>query len=127
MCWLCVADPINSINGGHQALAAAIAAAEAVDTCLGELVAVATGEGYEMIIIADHGNAEKMFDEETNQPHTAHTINIVPLMIASHNLHNKNIQIPEGNLGDIAPTILQFLKIQQPTEMTGNSLLEENV
>ena len=75
-----------------------------------------------MILTADHGNAELMFNEETGKPHTAHTTNIVPFVVinAPYEVElNK-----EGALCDVAPTILQLMGIKQPAEMTGKSMLK---
>jgi 2,3-bisphosphoglycerate-independent phosphoglycerate mutase len=105
-----------------------IKAIETVDTCVGELVSAVLEAGGIAIIIADHGNAECMLDEEGN-PWTAHTTNPVPFIL----VEGEGLKIPgyatdvelrtDGRLADIAPTILQILKLPQPSEMTGHSLL----
>jgi 2,3-bisphosphoglycerate-independent phosphoglycerate mutase len=77
-------------------------------------------------VTADHGNAEQMFDEQTKQAHTAHTLNLVPLIVASEALRGNKMNIREGVLGDVAPTILELLRLPQPAEMTGKSLLQNN-
>jgi 2,3-bisphosphoglycerate-independent phosphoglycerate mutase len=119
-----VVNYANTDMVGHTGnTAAAVKAVEAVDDCLGKIIAATLAKGGALIVTADHGNAEKMFDEDTGQPHTAHTLNLVPVIIAADGLRGKNIAIPEGKLGDIAPTILQLLGIEQPVEMTGHSLL----
>ena len=69
---------------------------------------------------ADHGNAEQMVDYKTGDPHTAHTTNPVPLVLISNNKENK---IKDGKLADLAPTLLELMGIEKPTEMTGESLL----
>lgn len=123
---LIVVNYANTDMVGHTGdIKAAIKAVETVDNCLGKVVAATLKKGGAVVVTADHGNAEQMFDDETKQAHTAHTINLVPLIIASENLRGKKIAIPEGVLGDVAPTILQLLKLPQPTEMTGKSLLDE--
>jgi 2,3-bisphosphoglycerate-independent phosphoglycerate mutase len=76
--------------------------------------------GGEMVITADHGNAEQMVDEENGQPHTAHTTNPVPLIYVGHRL----VTLSEGGaLCDIAPTLLTIMGLPQPREMTGRSLI----
>jgi 2,3-bisphosphoglycerate-independent phosphoglycerate mutase len=104
-------------------VAAAIKAVETVDECLGKVIAAALKKGGAVVVTADHGNAEQMFDAQTQQAHTAHTINLVPLIIAAENLRGKTIKLPEGVLGDVAPTILRLLNLPQPLEMTGKNLL----
>ncbi len=119
-----VVNYANTDMVGHTGdTKAAIKAVEVVDECLGKVISATLGKGGAIFITADHGNAEQMFDEQTGQPHTAHTLNIVPAIIISEELRGKDIRIPEGKLGDVAPTILQLLKLKQPAEMTGRSLL----
>ncbi len=119
-----VVNYANTDMVGHTGnIAAAIKAVETVDTCLGRVVDAITAQGGAMIVTADHGNAEQMYDEGTHQPHTAHTINLVPVILIASELKGKTIPIPEGKLADIAPTLLQFLNLPQPAEMTGISLL----
>ena len=121
---LIVVNYANTDMVGHTGdIGAAIKAVETVDNCLGKVVAAALAKGGAVVVTADHGNAEQMFDEETKQAHTAHTINLVPLIIASEELRGKKIKIREGVLGDVAPTVLELLNLPQPTEMTGKSLL----
>jgi 2,3-bisphosphoglycerate-independent phosphoglycerate mutase len=76
-----------------------------------------------MLITADHGNAEMMHDHDSGQSHTAHTLNLVPVVLVSKDFEHKKFTIPEGKLGDVAPTILQLMGLVQPKEMTGASLL----
>ena len=119
-----VVNYANTDMVGHTGdVAAAIKAVETVDSCLGKVVTAALGKGGAVVVTADHGNAEQMFDDATNQPHTAHTLNLVPLIIAAENLRGNKIKIREGVLGDVAPTILELLQLPQPAEMTGKSLL----
>ncbi len=118
---------VNYANGdmvGHTGdIKAAAKAAEAVDACLDKLTKAALAKGGALMITADHGNAEMMFDHDTHQAHTAHTLNLVPAIIVAENLKDKNMKLPEGRLCDVAPTVLQFLQLPQPVEMTGRSLL----
>jgi len=106
---------------GHTGnLAAAIAAVEAVDNCLGVVLAtIRSGDG-ELLVTADHGNVEQMTDAETGQAHTAHTSNPVPLVFYGR---KANIRTG-GSLRDIAPTMLYLLGIDSPAEMTGRPLLQ---
>jgi 2,3-bisphosphoglycerate-independent phosphoglycerate mutase len=106
---------------GHTGIIpAAIKAVETVDECVGKVVDAVLDKGGVAIVTADHGNAEKMLDEDGN-PFTAHTTSIVPLIIT-----DKNIQIREGGiLADVAPTMLEYLGIEQPAEMTGKSLIKK--
>lgn len=98
-----------------------VAALEAVDKCLGRVVAALQNIDGELIIIADHGNAEKMVSAETSQTHTAHTTSPVPFIYVGRNTKIVN---HHGGLIDVAPTILYLLGITAPAEMTGNALLE---
>jgi 2,3-bisphosphoglycerate-independent phosphoglycerate mutase len=102
---------------GHTGnLKAAIRAIEVVDECLGKVAEALSQVGGEMLITADHGNAEKMFDEETHQAHTAHTSYPVPLIYVGR---KAEIKIQDGKLSDVAPTMLHLLELPQPKEMTG--------
>jgi 2,3-bisphosphoglycerate-independent phosphoglycerate mutase len=74
-----------------------------------------------MLITADHGNAEMMFDPETGQPHTAHTLNPVPAMLV--NGPANATALADGKLADVAPTLLQVMGLPVPVEMTGHSLI----
>lgn len=106
---------------GHTGvLDAAIKACKTVDNCLGEVVKVAKESNAVLLVTADHGNSEQMWDYETNGPHTAHTTNLVPFILYNYpaQLTSKN-----GKLADIAPTMLEILNIAQPQEMTGESLI----
>ena len=103
---------------GHTGvIPAAVKAVEAVDTCVGKVVETLDSVGGVAIITADHGNAEKLADEE-GKPFTAHTTNPVPVVIT-----DKNIKIREGILSDLAPTILELLEIEKPAEMTSSSII----
>jgi 2,3-bisphosphoglycerate-independent phosphoglycerate mutase len=123
-----VVNYANTDMVGHTGnLKAAAKAVEAVDKCLGRLVEATLAQGGALLITADHGNAEMMYDDENKQPHTAHTVNLVPVIIIADALKGKHITIPEGKLGDVAPTLLQLLQLPQPREMTGCSLLADYV
>ncbi len=124
---LIVVNYANTDMVGHSGnIAAATKAVEAVDACVGRVVASALAKGGAVFITADHGNAEQMYDDDTKQPHTAHTLNVVPAIIISANLKGKKVPIREGRLGDVAPTILQLMQVPQPKAMTGKSLLEDH-
>lgn len=97
---------------------AAVKACETVDTCLKDLVEAAENEEYTVIVIADHGNSETMKNPD-GTPNTAHTTNPVPLILIDKNIN----QINPGILGDIAPTILKLMGVEQPKEMTQKSLI----
>lgn len=100
---------------------ATIKAIETIDGCLGSIIDALKSVGGEALITADHGNAEQMYDSSTNQPHTAHTSDPVPLIYIG-----RAAQMVEkgGKLSDIAPTLLYLMGLSQPEEMTGHSLLK---
>lgn len=108
---------------GHTGvLEAAVKAVEAVDACVGTVVDAIREVGGEVIITADHGNAELMIDPKTGSPFTAHTTNIVPCILVSERY--KTAKLREGGiLADLAPTLLDLMGLEQPKEMTGKSLL----
>ena len=114
----------NYANGdmvGHTGnLAAATRAIEVLDECIGRVVEAMRDTGGEVLITADHGNAETMRDEESQQPHTAHTLNLVPLLYIGRKAHIAD----GGALQDVAPTLLAMMGLPKPTVMTGRSLLE---
>ncbi len=121
-----VVNYANTDMVGHTGdLKAAAKAVEAVDTCLGRLADAVLAKGGALLITADHGNAEMMFDDATHQPHTAHTLNLVPAIVIADRFRGKRLKMPEGRLGDVAPTLLQLLGLPQPAEMTGRSLLSD--
>jgi 2,3-bisphosphoglycerate-independent phosphoglycerate mutase len=112
----------NTDMVGHTGdLQAAIKAVEAVDACLGRLDEAIRAAGGAMLITADHGNAEQMMDKAIGQPHTAHTTNLVPLILAGG--RRGAARLADGKLADIAPTVLDLLDLEQPAEMTGKSLI----
>ena len=107
---------------GHTGvLEAAVKAVEAVDSCVGLVMDAIQKAGGIAIITADHGNAEKMLDEE-GRPFTAHTTNLVPIILCKdeYTLH-------DGALCDVAPTMLELLGLDQPSEMTGKSLIDQRL
>lgn len=120
---------INFANGdmvGHSGiLKAAIKAVEAVDTCLNDLKTAAQNNGYTLLVTADHGNSENMWDYEHNAPHTQHTTNPVRLIMFNPPSSMHTSILTEGKLADIAPTVLEIMGIKKPIEMTGNSLLKQ--
>lgn len=111
----------NADMVGHTGrLEAAVAAVETLDRCLGRIAAAARTSGGTVLVTADHGNAEQMWDPETNGPHTAHTSNPVPLVLVDD---VKGIRLrDDGSLRDVAPTILGMLGIPLPPEMSGRDL-----
>ncbi|MBI5059219.1 2,3-bisphosphoglycerate-independent phosphoglycerate mutase [candidate division KSB1 bacterium] len=121
---LIVVNFANCDMVGHTGvLAAAVAAVETVDAAVGRMRAAAAQHGYDILLTADHGNAEEMWDPSTNGPHTAHTTNLVPLALISAD-SSKRLR-DGGRLADLAPTILRLLDLPQPPEMTGQCLLVE--
>lgn len=107
---------------GHTGvMEAAVKACSAVDECVGKIAEKALKNGVKMIITADHGNAEWMFNEQTNSPQTAHTTNIVPFIVVDSEKYNLK---ETGALCDIAPTILDLMGIKQPSEMTGHTMIK---
>lgn len=101
---------------------ATVEAVQTVDTCVGKVVNAVIGSGGSVIITADHGNAEKMIDTISGSPHTAHTSNPVRCIYACD---ERGVQLCEGKLSDIAPTMLEILNIPKPIEMTGKSLIKK--
>ncbi len=114
----------NYANGdmvGHSGdMNAAVKAIEALDICIGRVVKAMQSIGGEVIITADHGNAEQMQDHVTHQAHTAHTLNPVPFLYVGRKLKLED----GGALRDIAPSMLAIMGLPQPVEMTGNSLIQ---
>lgn len=108
---------------GHTGVfEAAVKAVETVDTCLGKIVEKIVGLGGQVIVTADHGNAEMMVDYETGKPFTAHTTNFVPVILAGAG----EVSLREGGkLCDLAPTLLDLLNLEQPVEMSGKSLIQK--
>lgn len=103
-------------TGDYKAIQKAV---ETVDLCLREVVETGTSKGYEFIIIADHGNADYAINSD-GSPNTAHSLNPVPVIYVTD---KKEARINRGILADVAPTVLSILNIEQPSEMTGSSLV----
>ncbi|MDG1736504.1 MAG: 2,3-bisphosphoglycerate-independent phosphoglycerate mutase [Paracoccaceae bacterium] len=118
---LIVTNYANPDMVGHTGdLQAAMKACEAVDEGLGQVLAALEKAGGAMIVTADHGNCEMMVDPETGGPHTAHTINPVPVALIGGPL---GASLADGRLADLAPTLLELMGQPKPDEMTGESLL----
>ncbi len=116
-----LANYANPDMVGHTGiLQAAKKAVEALDECLGRIVRAARQTGAAVLVTADHGNLEIMVDPSTGQPHTAHTTNPVPFIFVGEKVRLKD----GGLLADVAPTVLDLLKIDKPEEMTGQSLVQ---
>jgi 2,3-bisphosphoglycerate-independent phosphoglycerate mutase len=116
----------NADMVGHTGvLAAAIRAVETVDACVGALLeaTLARSGGGSLIVTADHGNAEQMWDPGTNSPHTAHTTYDVPLYIVGEAFRGRSLRAG-GRLADVVPTALEMMGLAKPPEMTGQSLLQ---
>ena len=109
---------------GHTgSLEAAMQAVSVVDDCVGRLATAVLQAGGQMLLTADHGNCEVMWDDDYKSPHTAHTTNLVPCIhIGAH----KDMHIANGRLADLAPSLLAMLGIEQPTAMTGTPLQRSN-
>lgn len=115
---------LNFANGdmvGHTGIYKAIEkAVKTIDECVEKVVESAKQNGYEVIIIADHGNADNALNADET-PNTAHSLNPVPFVYVSE---NKNAKVVDGILADVAPSVCQLLEIEQPKEMTGHSLIQ---
>ena len=115
---------VNYANGdmvGHTGIYEAIEkAVVAVDACVKDTIEAAKAQGYEAIIIADHGNADHALNED-GTPNTAHSLNPVPCVYVTE---NKEAKVADGRLADVAPTILHILDMVQPAEMTGCNLIK---
>ena len=106
---------------GHTGdILAARKAVETVDSCIGQLSDAVISAGGAMLITADHGNCEVMWDHDADSPHTAHTTNLVPIILISD---KKDLSLSSGILADLAPTLLALLGLSQPAAMTGKNLL----
>lgn len=117
----------NYANGdmvGHTGnFEASIEAVQTIDACLGRIIEALDATGSQCLITADHGNVEQLKDHTTNQPHTAHTSELVPLVY----IGGRQLQLDAagGVLSDVAPTLLALMELPQPAEMTGRSLVTE--
>jgi len=99
---------------------AIVKAVETVDSCLGKVVETAEKNDYELLIIADHGNADFAINED-GSANTAHSLNPVPLVLVTHD----KLRLKHGILADVAPTILERMRLEQPQSMTGESLIQK--
>ena len=114
---------LNFANGervGHTGIYEAIEkAVKAVDECVADVVEAAKANGYEVVMIADHGNADNAVNED-GTPNTAHSLNPVPIVVVSDRVKS----VKDGILADVAPTVLKLMGLEQPNEMTGEALVE---
>jgi 2,3-bisphosphoglycerate-independent phosphoglycerate mutase len=110
---------------GHTGmLDAAVQAVESVDAAFGRLLEATSKNKGTLLITADHGNVEQMIDLKTGEPHTAHTTNPVPFIVADFSGQvDSKAKMENGSLADVAPSILQLMNLDQPSEMTGKPLL----
>jgi 2,3-bisphosphoglycerate-independent phosphoglycerate mutase len=121
---LVVVNYANPDMVGHTGdLDAAVKAVKTIDACLGELAAAIAAAGGALLITADHGNIELMRDQETHEPHTAHTTNLVPFLLVDPGHRLGAITFEDGVLADVAPTVLDLMGLAKPAEMTGHSLV----
>jgi 2,3-bisphosphoglycerate-independent phosphoglycerate mutase len=117
---LIVVNYANADMVGHSGnFDAAVKAVEALDGCIGRLADAVRAAGGELLVTADHGNVEQMYDDATGQAHTAHTTNLVPLLYIGRPVDT----ITDGALSDIAPTLLRLMGLEIPPEMTGKPLV----
>ena len=114
---------LNFANGdmvGHTGVYDAIVkAVKAVDKCVAKVVEAAKANGYEVVMIADHGNADNAINPD-GTPNTAHSLNPVPIVVVSDRVK----AVHNGILADVAPTVLKLMGLPQPEEMTGKALVE---
>ena len=107
---------------GHTGnLDATIKAVETVDNCIGDITKEIKKINGTILITADHGNCEQMWDDQFNSAHTAHTTNLVPFIMINKN--QNIVKLTDGKLSDIAPTVLELLGIKKPKSMTGQTLI----
>jgi 2,3-bisphosphoglycerate-independent phosphoglycerate mutase len=122
---LVIANYANADMVGHTGnFAAAVQACEVLDECLGKVVDAALSKKGRLVITADHGNIEQLIDYDTGTPHTAHTTNLVPVVLVDE--ERKSVQLKDGAASDVAPTVLKLLEIPQPPEMTGKPLFDQS-
>jgi 2,3-bisphosphoglycerate-independent phosphoglycerate mutase len=117
---------VNFANGdmvGHTGrMDAAVHAIEAVDRAVGRVMDAAVARDYSVVLTADHGNCDLMVDPETDEPHTQHTTNPVPLLVVDE---QRWLLAPSGTLSDVAPTVLHLMGLERPAAMMGRSLLRK--
>ena len=122
---LVIANYANADMVGHTGnFEASVRAVEVIDECLGKVVDAAMSKKGKAIITADHGNIEQLIDYDTGMPHTAHTTNLVPVILVDE--ERRKCRLTGGSGVDIAPTLLQLLRLPQPNEMTGRSLIVDD-
>jgi 2,3-bisphosphoglycerate-independent phosphoglycerate mutase len=122
---LVIANYANADMVGHTGnFEASVKAVEVIDECLGKVIDAAIGKKGKVVITADHGNIEQLIDYDTGMLHTAHTTNLVPVILVDE--ERKKCQLNQGSGVDIAPTLLRLLGLPQPQEMTGHSLIVES-
>jgi 2,3-bisphosphoglycerate-independent phosphoglycerate mutase len=115
----------NADMVGHTGVfAAAVKAAETVDTCLGRLLGTLAKYDYNAVIIADHGNSDLLVNPD-GSPNTAHTTNPVPVIFVGNDVNKTNYLVKDGKLGDLAPSILSVMGIQPSPDMTGNIIIQK--
>ncbi|HEY4123621.1 MAG TPA: alkaline phosphatase family protein, partial [Rhizomicrobium sp.] len=121
---LVVVNYANPDMVGHTGMMdAATKAVEVIDACLGRLRAAVEKVGGVILLTADHGNVELMRDQETGEPHTAHTTLDVPVIVINAQ-SNKGLRLSNGRLADVAPTLLDLMGLKKPASMSGCSLAE---
>jgi 2,3-bisphosphoglycerate-independent phosphoglycerate mutase len=121
---LIICNYANPDMVGHTGLMpAAIQAVEFIDVCLGRLREAVERAGGVLLVTADHGNIEQMKDPETGEPHTAHTLLDVPIIVLGPEVTRRQVKLGNGRLADVAPTLLDLAGIAKPPAMTGHSLL----
>jgi 2,3-bisphosphoglycerate-independent phosphoglycerate mutase len=119
---LVIANFANADMVGHTGnFEAAVKACEVIDECVGKVVDAALAKKGKVVITADHGNIEQLIDYDTGLPHTAHTINRVPVILVDE--ERQKCKLNEGTAIDVAPTVLHLLNLPQPKDMTGHSLI----
>ena len=119
---LVICNFANADMVGHTGnFAASVKACEVIDECLGKVVDAALTQKGNVVITADHGNIEQLIDYDTGLPHTAHTINRVPVILVDE--ERQKCSLKQGTAIDVAPTVLHLLGLPQPKDMTGHSLI----
>jgi len=122
---LVIANYANADMVGHTGnFEASVKAVEVIDECLGKVVDAVLGKKGKVIITADHGNIEQLIDYDTGMPHTAHTTNLVPVILIDE--EHRKCRLNQGTAIDVAPTVMQLLGLPLPVEMTGHSLIVES-